>query len=303
MKFKRRIAFPVLALLLSILACAAPATSLPAPDSNQLNTAVALTVNAAITLSLVPHGPLPTDTPASAISPEAPSLTSTETFTPTAMITFTPLVPMISVSVDTNCRSGPGKDYEYRGALLAGKTAEVIAREQSGNYWYIPNPDSDGNFCWVWGEYAIVTGNIAVLPIYTALPSPSPTITPSPTYTLTPVPAIKASLSKMETCSGKWWVNIKIKNIGGVSFKSYDISVTDTKTKVTQTDHADVFRDKEGCSVPTLNYVFSPGGTYSLSTPSFAKNLSEHNLNITLTLCAGLKQTGQCITEKVSVKP
>jgi hypothetical protein len=71
-----------------------------------------------------------------------------------------------------------------------GETAEVVARSSAGNYWYIVNPDLPGEFCYLWGEYATVAGDTAVLPAFTPPPSPTPTntSTPTPTASYTPTP-------------------------------------------------------------------------------------------------------------------
>ncbi len=109
----------------------------------------------------------------------APSPTATETLVPTitltATITLTPTLstPMVSVSVDTNCRTGPGKIYDYIGALLVGEAAEVVGQSMDGQYWIIKNPDQAGE-CWLWGNYATVKGPIAGLPKYTPPPTPTP---------------------------------------------------------------------------------------------------------------------------------
>jgi hypothetical protein len=303
MDLSRRITIPVLALLLSVLACEAPVTFTPAPDLNQLNTAVAQTVNAALTLSIVPGSSLPTGTSTSTFTPEAPSLTPTETSTPTAVFTFTPLVPLISVSVATNCRSGPGKVYDYRGALLVGMSAEVLARDPSGNYWYIRNPDSEGNLCWVWGNYATISGNILNLPVYTPPPTPTPTFTPLPTLTSTPAPFFKASLSSLDSCATSWWVDIKLKNNGAVSFKSYSITIKDRATDVTQADLSDGFTDIDGCLLTTTKDSIAPQETYLLSAPAFPYNLAGHELHIILTLCSETGQKGICATDKIDLTP
>ena len=93
---------------------------------------------------------------------------------------------MVSVSVNTNCRTGPGRSYDYRGALLVGETEEIVALSTVPNYWYITNPDQPGEFCYLWGEYAIVVGDTQALPEFTPLPSPTPTNTPTPSNTPTP---------------------------------------------------------------------------------------------------------------------
>ncbi|MBN2554642.1 MAG: hypothetical protein JXA97_01780 [Anaerolineales bacterium] len=82
--------------------------------------------------------------------------------------------PIISVSVDTNCRTGPGQVYDYVGALLVGEEAEITARESTGRFWYIRNPDGITDFCWVWDEYATVRGDIGSLPVLTPPPTPTP---------------------------------------------------------------------------------------------------------------------------------
>jgi hypothetical protein len=109
-----------------------------------------------------------------------------ETATPTG----TP-VTLISVSVDTNCRIGPGRVYDWLGFLAVGEEVEIVARDPSGYYWYIKNPTADG-FCWVAGDYASIVGETQPLPVYTPMPTPTftPTITPTPTShpTYTPTP-------------------------------------------------------------------------------------------------------------------
>lgn len=95
--------------------------------------------------------------------------------TATATITLTPTQekPMVSVSVDTNCRTGPGKIYDWIGALLVGEKAEVVGRSVDGAYWIIKNPDQAGT-CWLWGNYATVSGPTAALQQYTPPPTPTP---------------------------------------------------------------------------------------------------------------------------------
>jgi hypothetical protein len=58
----------------------------------------------------------------------------TMTLTPSSTLTPTESKPMISVSVDTNCRTGPGKIYDWIGALLVGEEAEVVAANTHANH-------------------------------------------------------------------------------------------------------------------------------------------------------------------------
>ena len=96
------------------------------------------------------------------------------TLTPTPTHTSTPMVPTIIVSLDTNCRSGPGKVYDMIGALMVGETTEILARGSVPNYWVVDNPDYPGHECWLWGKYATVSGDTRHLPIRSAAPTPTP---------------------------------------------------------------------------------------------------------------------------------
>ena len=90
--------------------------------------------------------------------------------------TPTPTNVTLKVSVDTNCRTGPGKPYDIITILRVGKVADVIARNSDETYWVIQNPSGSGQ-CWVWGRYAHITGNTANLPIWDRPPTPTPTPT------------------------------------------------------------------------------------------------------------------------------
>lgn len=99
------------------------------------------------------------------------------TTTPTATLppepTATPSIPVIHVSVDTNCRYGPGTVYDPPvGALLVGESAQVLGRDEGSNFYYI-----DKN-CYVWTNYVTVeAGNINSVPVFTPVPTPTPGIT------------------------------------------------------------------------------------------------------------------------------
>ena len=215
MRSSKRIPFAVL--LIAGLACIVP--DLAVLDPNAISTSAAQAVIAGLTQN-APQASLLPPVPATAtviLTPEPPTFTPTETSTPTQSLTPTLIptatlsIPLISVSVPTNCRNGPGKVYILQGALLVGETAQVYARDPSNRYWYIRNPDPGAEFCWVWGEYATLTGPLMLLPVYTPPPTPTPTMTP------TPSPSFTAEYSSLDSCVG-WWVEIKLKNTGPLPF-------------------------------------------------------------------------------------
>ncbi len=309
MRAMTRTSLPFLLILLGVLACAVP--GIPQVDQNAAGTAVAETLNAIIQMTqdagqnvvdISSDTPAPTLTPSATptFNPIFPTLTASPippaTLTPTASLTSTPLVAMISVSIPTNCRLGPGKVYKMIGVLQDGYWVQAYARDPTNNYWYIRNPANSADFCWVWGEYASVTGPAYSLPIYT--PPPSPT----PTYTSTPAPSFNPSYLGLQTCSGSWWADIKLKNNGSVTFRSVSMTLKDTVTSVTKTSIKDGFTDLTGCNSSTKDTLV-PGKAVTASAPKFGYDFGGHKINATITLCTGTGLNGYCVTETLTFKP
>lgn len=65
----------------------------------------------------------------------------------------------VTVSQNTNCREGPGQEFNDVGALTPGQTAEVVGKDTVNNYWIIKLPSNPAVTCWLWGQYATVTGD------------------------------------------------------------------------------------------------------------------------------------------------
>jgi hypothetical protein len=91
-----------------------------------------------------------------------------------------PGIPVsVTVSLNTNCRQGPGKAYEIIGGLQIGEVAEVIGIYPNADYWIIEDPNN-GRECWLWGEYAEVIGDTSQLQPYCPPLLPTATFTPTP---------------------------------------------------------------------------------------------------------------------------
>ncbi len=311
----KRTSLPLLLfLLLGVFACAIPEFTVS--DTNPNGTAVAQTVDfimmmtqnaAGQSLDLVASETptvIPTMTatwtaePTFTLTPSltpTPTLTSTATLSPTPILSATPLMPMISVSVPTNCRLGPGKIYDMVGALMVGETAQVYARTADNSYWYVRNPDDPSGFCWLWGEYATLSGLMTGLPVFT--PPPSPT----PTNTSTPSPGFDASFDAEDSCSG-WWIDFLVKNTGSMTFKSINISVRDTVTDITVAAMTDGFTDATGCNSIERSSLL-PGKKAIVSSPGFTYDPNNHKLKATLTLCTQTGLNGTCLTDTFSFTP
>jgi hypothetical protein len=295
MKKINPIPLSVTLLLIISLACVLPSIPVAAPtqDINALGTLVMQTMVAAATQTAQVLPPADTLTPSpvwTATLPPTITETPLPTLTPTPLILFTATssVPQVSVSVATNCRVGPGRVYDRVGALLVGQVAEVVGRNASGNYWYIRNPQT-GGLCWLWGEYATVTGNPSVLPVYTPPPTP------------TPMPDFVAEYNRLEVCNG-WWVDIELENTGGIAFESFSLTIRDPSMNVVMATSSDSFTEVDGCALSSRE-TLNPGNSPNVSSPPFSYNPSGHELETSITLCSRNGLNGTCLTKTIRFRP
>lgn len=154
-------------LLVFVLACTistAPEAATPVQPQVIVVTATPMPATATPYPTYTPF-PTPTEIPA----------------TPTPYPTYTPYpsptavqgqsspapagAPTVTVSVDTQCRIGPGQKYIQLSGLVVGKVGKVVGKSADGLYWIIKNP-TDIGVCWLWGEYATVTGDVSALKVY-----------------------------------------------------------------------------------------------------------------------------------------
>jgi hypothetical protein len=272
------------------LACAVTNVPAPTEDINSLGTAVMATMVSAATQTAMAVIPIDMVDTATTMPTFTPMFTPTVTLTPSPVFTPTAVVPLVSVSVATNCRVGPGKVYDRVGALMVGEVAEVVGRNEAGNYWYIRNPRQSNGLCWLWGEYATVTGNFASLPVYTPPPTP------------TPMAAFQAAYDGLESCTG-WWVDIEVANTGGIAFESMSLTIGDTTSDVVMTAYVDEFTDLDGCFDSSSRESLNPGSTRTVSAPAFTYDPRGHRLRAILTLCSRDGLNGTCVTREIAFTP
>ncbi len=179
---KSKVRLATVVLIAAMLACNAPATPQAISVNDQAATIIASTLQAQ-----TQNGG---DVPITATASVTPSASSTATVALTQSITPTFSTPILTVLQQTNCREGPGQDYEVIFTYLEKKKLQILGRYDPTNYWLVKSAESKTGSCWLWGEYVEVTGS------YWAVPS----VTPPATATPAPPPA--PSLSKWEfSCS------------------------------------------------------------------------------------------------------
>ena len=125
------------------------------PDVNQVPTMIAQTLQAFTQTALY----------------ATPTNTSTPIATATA--SGTPMPSTLSVSVATNCYTGPNTNYGLVITIRPGTTVTVVGKDTPDNYWVIDVPGYPSTTCWLSGQYASVSGDISDLPAPAAPPLPS----------------------------------------------------------------------------------------------------------------------------------
>lgn len=131
--------------------CTIPDSGTTSPD---VATAAAMTVEAALNNN-------PSNSQSALASP---TTAGSDSLTPTAS-TGNPLASFEDV---TNCRTGPGVNYERITQIQPGLAVEIIGFYPP-NYWIV---STDAGSCWVAGEFVTPSGNYAAVPTVTAPPTP-----------------------------------------------------------------------------------------------------------------------------------
>jgi hypothetical protein len=142
---------------------------------------------------------------------QAPTITPTATPEPTATATVVFVAPVLTVSQDTHCTTGPGTSYGIVMTLHPGSLAVPVAKDSAVNYWVIEAPNYAGSSCWLSGEFATVTGDINNLPEVSA-----PAVS---AYTLSEAKSLRVSCSSRPVSSSSdphepsiWTVVFRWKN-------------------------------------------------------------------------------------------
>ena len=150
---KLRTLFPVVMLVLAMLACNLPSNAATATP----------------TLALI------TPSATQATSTVAPTLTSLPSNTPPPTATFTPSVPVASPKeVAVNCRLGPGIGWIVLSGLNVGASSQITGKSGDAGWWQIIDPLNSGRRCWVASSVTNTAGNVSGIPVVEA---PKATVT------------------------------------------------------------------------------------------------------------------------------
>ncbi|KAA3645022.1 MAG: hypothetical protein DWQ07_16630 [Chloroflexi bacterium] len=88
--------------------------------------------------------------------------------------------PMASAPQNLNCREGDSTAYEVTGFFLQGESAEIVGRNQQGDWIVIPKKTNGGN-CWVSTGLVNLDPLVNLNELSVIIPPPLPEPTPTPT--------------------------------------------------------------------------------------------------------------------------
>ncbi len=189
MKHISKVNLAGLMLVLAILACNLPATAQPLTVEQQAATSIAATLTAQPNPEAGATAATTVTVAVSGVSSTTPGATATGAAK--ATITPTYSTPMLTVLQSTNCREGPGQDYQVVHTFLEKAKLEIIGRYDPTNFWLVKTLESKSGSCWMWGEYTETSGSYWLVP----------TVTPPPTGTMPP-PLAPANRKWDYSCSG-----------------------------------------------------------------------------------------------------
>ncbi|HKY53992.1 MAG TPA: SH3 domain-containing protein [Anaerolineales bacterium] len=250
MKHNRKLTLLGIILIFAIVGCNIPGG--PQPSDSVIQTAAAQTLQVILTPSIAITGtvqqvPSPT--------PNTPAPSATQGGVATQTPTYS--VPMLTVREQTNCRTGPGQDYEVIFTYLPGKELEILGRYEQDNYWLVKSDETSIGNCWLWGEFVEVTGS------YWTVPS----VTPPPTSTQAPPQAPSIVEWRFDCSSGLLmftvsWIDRAVDESGYRVFRNEEAVA---ELAANSTSYTDTFDFTAGENVDYYLQVYSPFGSANSS--------------------------------------
>jgi uncharacterized protein YgiM (DUF1202 family) len=115
----------------------------------------------------------PTDTPTPQPETATPTIPPSS---PTPSVTLTPTFAAVTAKYNVSVRSGPGEEYPIVDLFLQGQVAQVIGRFEDSpiGTWYLVSRIGQGLNGWVWSGATDVSGDLSLVPVLEAPPTPEP---------------------------------------------------------------------------------------------------------------------------------
>jgi hypothetical protein len=286
-------------LLTAISACNLPTSQGSATDSYLMKTIIAQNVQLTVLSGDLAATAAQTNTPVSQelVSP-------TITITPEMIATPTLEALTLTINKNSNCREGPANYYPLVVTLNAGDKVVVLGRNSHGDYFNVRPSGSSNESCWVWANYATLSGNTSGLPVFTAVPGPTLTFTPTPTATQ--APTFSGKYISLTSCGAVYSLRFFIQNPSNTTWQSIRISILDNDTSTNFVHSSNTFTSYNGCSVEVSQNDLAKGeeGYVTTFNPGqFGYDPTGHSLTVTITLFSADNQNGTSSSHTYNVTP
>jgi len=301
---KNKLPFVILSIfaILSLAACNTAATQ-QTVNTADLQTLVALSIAqtqlAGTVTAIAQNGSSSTIIP-TATAMNLPEVSATPTLTPAAAVSQTPKGVWLTINQNTNCRVGPASSFAVVNVMEKGRYLQALGRSTINGYYYVINPALNNSFCWIWDQYATISGDVTGLPAYTPQSSPTPTLTP------TPVADIAVSYVGVTACGANYSLRLSLLNTGSMTWKSVKLIVTDNTTSTVFTHTSDAFNGFNGCTGDGAQADLTQGESSYLSNYApgqFTYDPAGHSLTVTLIVYSADGLSGTSITKTLTVNP
>jgi hypothetical protein len=170
--------------------------------------------------------------------------------------------------------------------------AEVIGVLPARNYYYISNPGENQGFCWLWGEYATVTGELSLAPVMTSPPTPTPTPRPFD---------VIVEYENQHDCSGTEHATVRLVNISGVTFESIELDIFDLDASSQiygpAVSNSPFLNSSNSCPPGSTN--LEPDQARFAAGPIGSPPPSGNTLRLTIKLCTADGLGGSCLARSI----
>ena len=226
-----------------------------------------------------------------------PKSTNTPKPTNKPKSTNTPKTPTVTVSVNTNCRSGPNTNYDLLGIMMVGEKADVVGRSTLADTMIIKLPSNTAITCWLWAQNATVVGDMSGLPV---IPIPP---TPTPKFTATAQTSFNVAYISTQNCLGLYRFKFQISNTGVTTWESDRVIVTDQNTSITKTVTRDNFPYYSAACTISADQNLEKGEVGFTTSEGFAIDPAGHNIVATIRVCSLDGLTGTCQEKTITFTP
>jgi len=300
-----------LARVMLLLVCSLVLTSCVFPAQRQqaknalIQTAVVdslVGTQAASTLTAIVQTPTSTPQPTTAVPP-----TLTPTLTPFPYKSPTMAGVWLTLLKDTYCFAGPGGGYEMLFFIGSDQMVEAMARDPMEDYFYIRDPNTYSQFCWIPAAVTTVRGDFSYLPILTPVPLAAPIIVKSET------PAMKdfyVYYEKTLNCDDSYGLVFYVENTGIVIWRSIRVQMTDNWTYKTYTHDSDIFRGTTSnpCTLDMENaqedlQIGEGSPVACVNAGQFNYDPTGHPFTVRITLYSQDGRKGESVTKTLTFKP